>query len=179
MWCFQAVAMQSKAQSLKAHSRCHWGLHHLNKSKVCVCGNKLDKTFAAPCNNAGLSHCQVCLMQVSICTRRCEFPQYVYEAPKCSHCTPFPRYPLVSPEKGSSDRQTWLHCGTQCLAAEVGVRCDPQAAVSVGSHIMSIIVPSPFILIRGVIYLRSSSSSDVDCCLVGIAISFQLILKKF
>lgn len=50
---------------------------------------------------------------------------------------------------------------------------------SVGSYIMPIILPSPFTLIRGVIYLCLSSSSDVDCCLVGIAISFQLILKKF
>lgn len=33
-WCFQALATQSKVQSLKGHSRCHWGLHQLNKSKL-------------------------------------------------------------------------------------------------------------------------------------------------
>lgn len=128
--------MQSKVQPLKAHSRCHWGLHQLNKYEL---GKKmkkksLGKTSAAPSYSEGPNHHQVCLMSVSICTRRCEFPQYICEALNQSHCTLFPHYPLVSPEKGSSDLQTWLHRGTRCPAAEAGVRCDPQAVVTLLAH---------------------------------------------
>lgn len=134
-WCFQAFAMQSEAQSLKAHSRCHWGLHQLNPNWGGGTGDteakllQLPPTVKDPTTVNGLI--PTCLMEVSTCTRRCEFPQYICEALNRSHYTHFPHYPLISPEKGSSDLQIWLHRGTQRPAAE---RCDPQAADALLAH---------------------------------------------
>lgn len=50
---------------------------------------------------------------------------------------------------------------------------------SAGSHSRSIALPSPFVFIRGVGCLCPASASDGDCRLGGIAISFQLVPKKF
>ena len=136
--------------------------------------SQLPPTVKDPTTTNGLI--PTCLVEVSICIRRCEFPQYIREALNRSHYTPFPRYPLISPEKGSSDLQTWDPMPGSQGWREVGPTSCRRSA---GSRSRSVVLPSPFIFIRGVGCLCPASASDVDCRLGGIAISFQLVPKKF
>lgn len=85
------------------------------------------------------------------------------EALHVSHHTLFAHYPLVSPEKGCSDLQTWPHCGTHLVW---GVTHNLHSLCWLTHHVL-------FMFIRRIRCLCLASAPDAHCSLLGITINFQ------